>query len=266
MSLVSDGSGDGDGEEDGGGDFGLGPPHGAGGGLGECGGGGRFGGGDCVGDCRGGGLGDVGGQRGAEGGGTGGGASEGSAEAVEGALEAFSCGDFADAEGAGDFGGGLVLLELEEEGFAVGGGEAGEGGVEVGGDFEPERIGGGIGGGWFRAHGSGLLFVTAAGGLLLEGVGGAVAGGAEEPAVELRVAGEEGGFLRDEEEDGLRHVFGEGVIGDEAAGGGIDPIDVAADEFGEGRLVFAGGVGGEQLVVGHRRLRVYQEMYARPEV
>ncbi len=115
-------------------------------------------------------------------------------------------------------------------------------------------------------HGGGLLFVTAAGGILLEGVGGAVAGGAEEPAVELAVGREEWGFLRDEDENGLGDVFGELGVPDEAAGSGIDPIDVAADEFGECCLVFAGGVGGEQLVVGHWKLRVYLKMYARPKV
>ncbi len=150
-----------------------------------------------------------------------------------------------------DFGGGFVLVVLEEEGFAVGSVEAGVGGVEVGGDFLPEGIYVFFRGGLFRAHGGGLLFVTAAGGLLLEGVGGAVAGGAEEPAVELAVGGEAWGFLRDEDEDGLGDVFGGLGVAHEAAREGIDPVDVAADELGEGVLVFVGGEVGEELGVGH---------------
>ncbi len=201
----------------------------------------------------------MGGECGGESGGTGacgGGGGEGGAEAVEGALEAFLGGFFGDVQGGADFSGGFVLVVLEEEGFAVGGVEAREGGVEVGGDFLPERIGLG---GLFRAHGGGLLFVTAAGGFLFECVGSAVAGGAEEPAVELAVGGEESGFLRDEDEDGLGDVLGGLGVADEAVGEGIDPVDVAADELGEGVLVFVGGEGREQLGVGHWKSSVFNQ-------
>jgi hypothetical protein len=90
--------------------------------------------------------------------------------------------------------------------------------------------------------------------LLLEGVGGTETGGAEKPPGEAGVAGETGGLLGDEDEDGLGDVFGEVGVTYGAAGGGIDPVDVALDEFRKGGLAFVAEEGLQQLAIGHGML------------
>ena len=51
---------------------------------------------------------------------------------------------FGDVEGCGDSGVGELLIEAEEEDAAVGFGEFGDGGVDVGGEVGPGGVGGGL--------------------------------------------------------------------------------------------------------------------------
>ncbi len=118
-------------------------------------------------------------------------AGEDEAKFFEGAGDAFFGGVFGGVEGEGDFGEGFFLEDAEEDGVAVFGGEAGEGGVEVGGEVVEGGFGGSGDGG---PHGGGLLFVAGTAGLALEGVGGGEAGGDEEPTGEDDAGGEGGGF------------------------------------------------------------------------
>ena len=64
------------------------------------------------------------------------------------------------------------------------------------------------------------------------------------------MAGELPGILRECDEDSLRHVLGLMRIGHHPPRGGINEINVAAHEFGEGRFGAVAGVIAQQLLVG----------------
>jgi hypothetical protein len=77
-------------------------------------------------------------------------------------------------------------------------------------------------------HG-GLLNVAAVAAFALAEIGCAELRGAVQPGGEGFTLGNGFGFLGEEKEDGLGDVVGFGW-GDEAAGGGVDQMDVAEDE------------------------------------
>ena len=176
------------------------------------------------------------------------------AEFGDGAGEAFSCGGFGDVEGVGDVVDGAVLIEAEEDGGAVGGGEFGDGGVEGVGE---EGGFGGVGGlNGCRGVGSGLpgelLFVFLAGAVGAAEVAEGVVEGVEEPAGEIAFLGigHGVGLLCEEEEDGLGGVFGEMAVVELAEGGGEDPGGVAVGEGAEGGFGPRGGEVVEEVGVG----------------
>ena len=171
---------------------------------------------------------------------------EPSAELVDGALDALGGGGDGEVEAGGDVGEVVVLKVAEDEEFAVGGGEGGDGVVEKG---EEVGDGGGFGGNRGRLHG-GLAFVALAAAVGAAGVLGTEAGRLKEPAGEGGAIAKSVGFLNEEEEDGLGDVVG--VVGALAGGGGVDEVDVARDEGGEGGGV-AAEVGVEEVGVGHAR-------------
>ena len=192
--------------------------------------------------------GEVGGQSGSSDGEAA--AQEDGAQLVEGAAHALLRGVFAGAEGLADFAEAFVFEKPEEDRGAVGLGEGGDGFVEEGFELRPRggrRGRHGSGGGEF----DGGLFAGGAASLAADHIDGGAAGDDVEPGGERLDGGE---FLRvagEVEEDGLRDVFGELGRADLAAGGGVDEVDVAGDEFGEGGLRIFAGVAGEQFVVGH---------------
>jgi hypothetical protein len=180
------------------------------------------------------------GEGGEGGGGEGGG--EAALEACEGAGEAFLGGGFGEAEGLGDFVDGAVFEVAEGEEGAVGEGETGEGAIEVAGEV---FVGGWDGGLGFVSHEGGLPFVMEAALRAAARIQDAVVGGFEKPAAEGGVGAEVGGVFGDEDEDGLGDVFGEGGVADLAECGGVDEVEVALDEGGEGGVAARGEVVGE---------------------
>jgi hypothetical protein len=180
------------------------------------------------------------GEGGEGGGGEGGG--EVALEPCEGAGEAFLGGVFGEAEGLGDFVKGLVFEVAEGEDGAVGEGEMGEGAIEMAGEVLVEGCGGGLG---FMSHESGLPFVAEAALSAFARIQDAVVGGFEKPTAEGGVGAEVGGFFGDEDEDGLGDVFGEGGVADLAESGGVDEVEVALDDGGEGSVAAGGEKVGE---------------------
>ena len=77
-----------------------------------------------------------------------------------------------------------------------------------------------------------------------------IPGGFVQPGDERAVAGEIRGFAMEENEDGLADVVGEVGIAEASAGQAKDPIEMSADEIGEGALV-AGAVLLKEFNVGH---------------
>jgi uncharacterized membrane protein len=218
-------------------------------GPGDCGArGGEGGCGNGSAEADGGGEDRVGGEVGGEGGGGEGqaAAEEARAELVEGAGDAFLGGVFVGAEGGADLTEVFVLKEAEDDGGAIRGGKGGDGFVEVGLDVGPSGVG--------RLHGGdflGGLFAGLAAGFAADEIDGGAAGDDVEPRGE-RLAGREiAGATGEVEEDGLGDVFGEVRWADLAARGGINEIEMAGDELGEGSLVAGAGVALEQVVVAH---------------
>jgi hypothetical protein len=79
-----------------------------------------------------------------------------------------------------------------------------------------------------------------------------IVGGEVEPARESPALGERAGLAGQSEEDCLRHILGGvGVAPDFSQGHGVHEIDVAAHEFGEGRVGAFRGVLKEQFGVIH---------------
>ena len=83
----------------------------------------------------------------------------------------------------------------------------------------------------------------------LQCVGAGVAGRRQEPGAEGRGRACGVRLAREDHEDGLRHVFGEVAVADAAGGGGVDEVQVAVDELGEGGGVAGAGVSVEQVRV-----------------
>lgn len=97
------------------------------------------------------------------------------------------------------------------------------------------------------ARGKFVAETTATGADLVDG---AVAGDAHEPGDEAATLGDEGfGAAPEADEDVLGSVFGEGGIGEDAKGRGVDEVGVAVVEDTEGQFV-AGGNGEHQGLVG----------------
>src|SRR5438445_7908713 len=97
------------------------------------------------------------------------------------------------------------------------------------------------------------MFAT---GFDFSGVGGGVAGGHEKPVGEDGGGAEHSGLLDEDDEHGLRHVFRQVPVVDLAQRGGVDEVDVAGGEGGEGLLVVVGGVAAEEIGVGGGRTRL----------
>ena len=175
------------------------------------------------------------------------------AEFGDGAGEAFSCGGFGDVEGVGDVVDGAVLIEAEEDGGAIGGGEFCDGGVEGVGEEGGFGGIGGLGGVELRGELLGdLLFVFLAGAVGAAEVAEGVVEGIEEPAGEVAFLGigHGVGLLCEEEEDGLCGVFGEMAVVELAEGGGEEPGGVAVGEGAEGGFGTRGGEVVEEVGVG----------------
>ena len=105
-------------------------------------------------------------------------AGEQAAEARQGAGEALVGGIFGEAQGVAYLLEGLAFEEPQGQHRAVGGGEAGQGGIEVGCEVGEGGFGSGND---FRAHGGSLSFVVGAALGEFAGVLGTVPGGFEEP-------------------------------------------------------------------------------------
>ena len=167
------------------------------------------------------------------------------AEGADGAGDALAGGGFGDLQGGGDLVEGEVLVEAEEDGGAVGVGEGGDGGVElvveVGGGFGGGGGGGALGGDFAFARGAAALFAAE----VFDGE----RQGVEEPAGEFQFRCRLHALrpLVEEDEDGLRGVFGEVRVTELAIGGGEDPASVLGDEGAEG--IGARGSGGELGVI-----------------
>ena len=151
-----------------------------------------------------------------------------------------------------DFAEGFVLEVAEQDGGAVGLVERGHGFVEQRFDVRP--VGGG---GVHGIHLGGDLFAQLAAGFAADDINGGAAGDLIEPRGEdgvgreaVRVAGEVG-------EGGLGDFLGELRRADLPERGGMDEVEVAADEFGEGVLGVLAGVAREQLQVGVAHFHQY---------
>jgi hypothetical protein len=183
---------------------------------------------------------------GPEGGGEGG-AGDGDAaageegfELVDGSVDALAGRVFRQRQGAADARETHALVESQEQGAAVDAAEAGDELVEDGGERLPLGlwffIGSSAGGGGGLGHGSRRLLVVSSPLVGVSGPHRGVSGHLEEPRRKGRVPEEGGGLAGEDDEDGLGDVLCEVAVADDAGGGGEDPVDVAADELGEGLL------------------------------
>lgn len=162
-------------------------------------------------------------------------AGEDAAKLFEGAGDALLCGVVARAEGEAN-GAEVEALEMaQQDGFAVGGGEAVEGVVKHGCELGPLGVVGGRVVQGVHFHGS--VFTGAATAFGPDGFGSGEAGMAVQPAAEEDIIGESRGFAGKVGEDDLGDVLREvGVACCHAAGGGVDQGDVTLDEFAKGLL------------------------------
>ena len=179
-------------------------------------------------------------------------AGEERAQAVERTAHAFLRGVFGDAERCADFAEVFVFEITQEERGAVGLGELLQHFVEERLQFRPD------GGSGFHVGGFGSLTAGDFHGGLLAGlasrfvaddVDGGAAGDDVQPRDERGGGFDFGGAAREIDEDGLCNLLGERAGADLPACGGIDQVEVTADEFREGGLRAGVGVLPEQVVV-----------------
>lgn len=184
-------------------------------------------------------------------------AEEEGAEFFDSTGDALFGGGFAGADAGGDFVERAFLEVEEDECGAIGGGEAGEVSVEEGAGFaEFVGLGGHFHGVCPCGLNGGAGFADLAAAVCAAGFTAGVAGDAEEPGAQGLARGDAVGFLGEDEEDGLGDVFGGGGILKLAACGGVDEVEVLADEGFEGGGVAAGGPGSEKLLVGGGHLLI----------
>ncbi len=167
------------------------------------------------------------------------------AQALDSAVDTLLRGIIGGAEGGADFTEGFVLEVAEQDGGAVGLVERVHGFVEQGFDVRP--IGGG---GVHGIHLGGDLFAQLAAGLAADDVNGGAAGDLIKPRGEDGIGRKAAGVAGEVGEDGLGDFLGELRGADLAERGGMDEIEVAADDLGEGVFGAVAGIAREQLEVG----------------
>jgi hypothetical protein len=79
---------------------------------------------------------------------------------------------------------------------------------------------------------------------------GQAGGDAVQPVAERRAAADDGGLLGEDQEGGLEGVLGILVVAQEPFANAQDERPVACDKCGKGRLIPAGAVQLQELVVG----------------
>ncbi len=169
------------------------------------------------------------------------------AEFLDGAVDAMFGGVLARAQRGGDLFQGTIVEETEDDCIAVGLAQRGEGDVENRADLFP-RFGGVVGIVECALH-IGLVFTAGAADFAFEKGERGKAGGLVEPGGQKRVFAETPGLPGENDEDRLGDFAGANWIADVAKSGGVDLVDVARDEHGEGVVGVVVRVLAEQLEV-----------------
>ena len=156
-----------------------------------------------------------------------------------GAADALLCGLVADAENLRHLLRRLAFEVTQQQGLAVRLAQLAQRGIQMRCDVFPAGIR--FGGKQF-VHGNGLLFTIATAYLGADGIGGEVLCRAMQPAGQNRPVGQLWRIFCEGHKYTLGHVLGQVCVPDHSQRGGINEVNVPADEFGKRGLRAAPGI------------------------